>query len=326
MSFKVERIETLINNMARLRIAVIGDLMLDRYLWGDVERISPEAPVPVIRLRGESANLGGAANVAANVSALDAKVLLFGLVGDDPEGKLLNELIDQGKFGDNSVITVPDIPTTVKTRIIAGSQHVVRIDRESNTQLDPSVIRKMMVRFRAVLGGIDAVILEDYNKGMLSPDLIGTVINSCREAHVPVGVDPKKDNFWAYKGATVFKPNQRELETALGRTISNDKELRNAGSEVMERLELEYLLITRGREGMTLFTKDRIEDIHTQAKLVHDVSGAGDTVIATLMTSLAAGADIDEAADLANCAAGIVIAEVGAVPVNVRKLKKSCVE
>jgi len=325
-TFKEDRIETIISNMAQMRIAVIGDLMLDRYLWGDVERISPEAPVPVVRIRGESANLGGAANVAANVSALGAQVQLFGLVGDDADGKLLNELIDLGNFGDNSVVTAANIPTIVKTRIIAGSQHIVRIDRESSAPMDPAVVRKMLVRFRAVLGGIDAVILEDYNKGMLNPAFIETVIESCREAHVPIGIDPKKENFWAYKGANVFKPNLRELETALGRTISGDDELKEAGLEIKERLEIEHLLVTRGRNGMTLFTDNTIEDIRTQARLVHDVSGAGDTVIATLMTSLAAGASINEAAALANTAAGIVIAEVGAVPVDISKLKNSCIE
>jgi len=325
-TFTKERIETIISNMARMRIAVIGDLMLDRYLWGAVERISPEAPVPVVRIRGESANLGGAANVAANVSSLGAQVKLFGLVGDDADGKLLNELIDRGNFGDNSVVTASNIPTIVKTRIIAGSQHIVRIDRESNSPIDPSVIRKMLVRFRAVLGGIDAVILEDYNKGLLTSSFIETVIESCREAHVLVGIDPKKENFWAYKGVNVFKPNLRELETALGRTISGDDELKVAGLEIKERLEIDHLLVTRGRNGMTLFSEGNINDIHTQARLVHDVSGAGDTVIATLMTSLAAGADINEAAALANIAAGIVIAEVGAVPVDISKLKNSCIE
>jgi len=306
------------------RIAVVGDLMLDKYIWGDVERISPEAPVPVVRLSGESTNLGGAANVAANVSALGAEALIYGVVGDDPEGIQLLALMQRNKFDTGGVVTAESRSTVVKTRIIAGSQHVVRIDRESVNSLEHSTERKLLVRFRAALGGLKAVILEDYNKGVLTTNLIHEIIDACHAAHIPVGVDPKRENFWSYKGADVFKPNLRELEYAVARPLKSDEDLISAGNEIKERLEIKHLLVTRGREGMALFTNGEVHLIQTQAQRVHDVSGAGDTVIATIMTVLAGGADIFEAAALANCAAGIVIAEVGAVPVDLQKLRNAC--
>jgi len=316
--------DQIVHDMQRARVAVIGDLMLDRYIWGEVERISPEAPVPVVRLRGESVNLGGAANVAANVGALGADVQLFGVVGDDAEGEQLRFLMERANFGAEGVVTAPSRQTIVKTRVIAGSQHLVRIDRESTDLLEHGVERKLLVHFRAALGGINAVILEDYDKGVLTPGLIREIIDACHAAHVPVGVDPKRENFWSYKGATVFKPNLREVEGVLGRTLHSEDELKEAGGEVQQRLEIEHLLITRGREGMALFSGGKVHMIQTQAQRVHDVSGAGDTVIATIMTALAAGSDIFEAAYLANCAASVVIAEVGAVPVDLQKLKNAC--
>ncbi len=319
-----DRFEQLVAGVHQSRVAVVGDLMLDRYIWGDVERISPEAPVPIVRLRGESSSLGGAANVAANVAALGAEVQLFGVIGDDTEGEQFRELTKQRDFGTNGVVTAPSRPTIIKTRIIAGSQHLVRIDRETTGSFEHGVVRKLLVRFKAALGGIDSVILEDYNKGVLTADFISEIIESCRSAHVPVGVDPKHENFWAYKGASLFKPNLRELESALGRSLMEEEDLIEAGREIMERMELDHLLVTRSREGMALFTDGNVQMIKTHAQRVHDVSGAGDTVIATIMTFLAGGADISEAAYLANCAASVVIAEVGAVPVNLQKLKRAC--
>jgi len=319
-----DRIHQIIDAVQQSRVAVLGDLMLDRYIWGEVERISPEAPVPVVRLSGESSNLGGAANVAANVATLGADAVLFGIVGDDPEGDQLRELMDKNKFLTDGVVKAISRPTIVKTRIIAGSQHIVRIDKESVERLEHGTLRKLLVRFRAALGSIDAVIMEDYNKGVLTGEFITEVIEACHDAHVPVGVDPKRENFWSYKGVNVFKPNLRELEYAVGKPLKNEEDLIKAGNEVKQKLEVEHLLVTRGREGMALFTGGDVRMIQTQAQRVHDVSGAGDTVIATIMTTLAGGADIYEAAMLANCAAGIVIAEVGAVPVDLQKLRAAC--
>ena len=318
------RVNNIFSGMQEACIAVIGDLMLDRYIWGETERISPEAPVPIVRLLGESANMGGAANVAANVSTLGAEVQLFGIIGEDAEGEKLRELIERSKFGLSGVISTSSRPTVAKTRVIAGSQHIVRIDRETTDELEENIRRELIGRFKQALKDVKAVILEDYNKGVLTREFIREIIDTCRSADIPVGVDPKRENFWDYRGANVFKPNLRELENALGRALIDEDELIKAGREVQERLEVDHLLVTRGREGMALFSDGDVRMIPTQAQRVHDVSGAGDTVIATIMTSLAGGADIYEAAYLANCAASIVIAEVGAVPVDLQKLKRTC--
>lgn len=317
-----ERGEEIFTQMSNARLGVVGDLMLDRYVWGHVERMSPEAPVPVVTWQDESSNLGGAANVAANVKALGADVQLFGIIGDDTDGECLMDLLEKRSFGTTGVVTVDDRPTIVKTRIIANSQHIVRVDREKINEIDDSTQRKLIVRLRAALGGVNCLIIEDYNKGLLTPSFIKEIIASANELGVKVAVDPKHKNFWDYKGATLFKPNLRELAAALGRPVETEKDLISAGKEVVERLELDYLLVTRGREGMALFNNGEVEFLQTRAHRVHDVSGAGDTVIATIMTALASGADILEAAILANIAASIVIAEVGAVPVDFAELRR----
>lgn len=319
-----ERLDQILKGIKKCKIAVLGDLMLDRYFWGSVDRISPEAPVPIVSLKGESSNLGGASNVAANVGALGAQVHLLGVVGDDDLGKLLRDHIVKSGFNDEGIIVDPSRPTSVKTRVIAQNQHVVRIDREATHCLDRSIMTKMLVRLRTLLGGVDAVIIEDYNKGMLCPTFIREIIESCTDANVPVGVDPKQENFWSYVGATLFKPNLKEIQSALGRTLTEDNDVIEAGKEIIQRLKLSHLLITRGEQGMTLISDNRAELIPTRARKVHDVSGAGDTVIAVVMTALAGGADISEAAWLANYSASVVIAEVGAVPVDVDDLRRSC--
>ncbi len=300
--------------------------MLDRYLWGKVDRLSPEAPVPVLALKNESYNLGGAANVAANVGSLGAELLLFGVIGNDAEGQILRDAVKDSGFLDDNIITDPSRPTSVKTRVIASSQHVVRIDRESTDDIDDTIATQLMDRLKSVMDQLDAVILEDYDKGVLTPSIIRGIIELCQKAHVPVGVDPKWNNFWEYRGATLFKPNLREIETAVGYAIDSEDLLIKAGKEVKNKLNVEHLLITRGEQGMALFTPEDIHFIPTQARQVHDVSGAGDTVIATIMAALAGGSDIVEAACLGNCAASVVIAEVGAIPVDPDKLKKRCLE
>ena len=324
MRFSEERLDQLFGAIRKTRLAVIGDLMLDSYVWGVVERISPEAPVPVVTLTGESTNLGGAANVAANVASLGAAVSVLGVVGDEREGDQLRELVRKSGFSDEGIITDPSRPTSVKTRVIAQNQHVVRIDRERVMPLSQDREDALLERFKAILPTVNAVILEDYNKGVLTPRVIRDVIGMCRTAHILVGVDPKKDNFWQYKGATLFKPNLREIESGVGRPLRTDDDLIAAGYELIEQMGVEYLLVTRGEQGMALFHNGGVEMIPTRAHRVHDVSGAGDTVIATIMTSLAGGADIHEAAAIANHAASIVIAEIGAAPVDAGELRRVC--
>lgn len=324
MKFTAERLDILFEGIQNAKIAVIGDLMLDRYVWGVAERISPEAPVPVVTLTGESSNLGGAANVASNVASLGAECRLIGIVGADEDGRILRDIVRRSGLGDDGIVTDPARPTSVKTRVIAQNQHVVRIDRETSASVVEEVADKLLDKFRQSAPSLSAVIMEDYNKGVLAPSLIEAVISECRAAGILVGVDPKKENFWRYQGATLFKPNLKEFETAVGRPLRTDKALTEAAQEAIVRMGFEYMLITRGELGMALFNKEEVTFIATKAHRVHDVSGAGDTVIATIMAALAGGADIHEAALLANYAASIVIAEIGAVPVDRNELRRVC--
>jgi len=324
LRFSEERLALLLDGIERSRTLVVGDLMLDRYVWGSVERISPEAPVPVVSLKGESANLGGAANVAANVASLGGKVALVGVVGDDSEGTFLTDLVRKSGFAAEGVVRDPSRPTSVKTRVIAQNQHVVRIDRELTGAIPHSVEEQLVDYLAAALPDANAVILEDYNKGVLTSHLIERIIKECRALKVPVGVDPKKENFWAYRGATLFKPNLREFEVGVGRSLRTNDELAIAGRQFLTDMDLSYLLVTRGEQGMALFYGDKVEFIPTRAHSVHDVSGAGDTVIATMMAALAGGASIQEAAVMANNAASIVIAQIGAVPVDAAELRRVC--
>jgi len=320
-----ERFDEIFQKIQDISIAVVGDLMVDRYVWGKVERISPEAPVPIISLEGESSNLGGGANVAANVGSLAAEVRLFGLTGNDSESHLLRDLVKRHGYSDYGIVIDPDRKTSVKTRVIAQSQHLVRIDRETVLYINETIADELLKRFKTDLNRIDAVIIQDYNKGVLSPKVIHRIIDSCRTNGIPVGVDPKLENFWEYTGATLFKPNMRELEAVLGRPLHSDMDFEEAGKEVLDRLQVKYLLVTSGSKGMTLFSAGEIYHVPTKAHRVHDVSGAGDTVIATIMTALAGGASIKEAATLATYAASVVIAEVGAVPIDPDDLRRACV-
>jgi rfaE bifunctional protein kinase chain/domain len=305
-----DRLLQLVQRMKSSRVVVIGDIMIDRYLYGDTERLSPEAPVPVVTVRDRSAKLGGAANVAANVASMGASCLLVGTVGDDADGAAIRQELVVSRLDGRHVVTVAGRPTTSKTRIIARAQQIVRIDDEVDALLDGPDLDRLIRAAREALADADALLLEDYNKGALAPQLISEVMALARRRGIPVVVDPKYRQFFAYAGATVFKPNRRELESALGAAV--DLQNRNALPEVLARLKVDNLLVTLGADGMLLVTKDggslRIPSI---AREVYDVSGAGDTVTAWLGTSLAAGASLAEAAQLANYAAGVEVGKPG---------------
>lgn len=310
-----DRLLHLIERMKASRVVVIGDIMIDRYLYGDTERLSPEAPVPVVAVRQRSAKLGGAANVAANVASMGASCLLVGTVGDDADGAAIRQELVVARLDGRHVVTVAGRPTTSKTRIIARSQQIVRIDEEVDALLDGADLARLARAARDALADADALLLEDYNKGALAPGLITEVMELARRRGIPVVVDPKYRQFFAYAGATVFKPNRRELESALGAAV--DLQNRNALPEVLTRLKVDNLLVTLGADGMLLVTKDggslRIPSI---ARQVYDVSGAGDTVTAWLGTALAAGASLAEAAQLANYAAGVEVGKPGVATVS----------
>ncbi len=309
-----ERLAVLLNAAARQHVMIIGDAMLDVYLRGDVDRISPEAPVPVVRVSDRRLALGGAANVAQNVAALGAGCDLVAVVGADSAGETLRAHLDAGAMASRSLVTVSR-PTTTKTRVMARAQQLVRFDEEDDADLAPEDVARVLESIAAALPEATAVVFEDYNKGVLVPAVIEGAIALATERKLPIVVDPKFRNFFAYRGATVFKPNRRELESALGAEV--DLEHPAALPATFERLGVEHLLLTLGERGMALVSADGVvHRVPTTAREVYDVVGAGDTVTAYLATMLAAGATAIEAAIVANYAAGVEVGKLGAATVS----------
>jgi len=303
------------------RIAVVGDMMLDGYFWGDVKRISPEAPVPVLEVEDEFFRFGGAANVAYNILTLGGIPVPIGVIGKDTYGNIFTSLIKEKNIEDKGIITDNERPTTTKTRVIANHQHVVRIDKESKAYINGKIEQKLLTYLESELDKLDGIILQDYNKGILTPSLITKIISLANKKNILITVDPKFDNFFEYKNVTVFKPNRKETETVLGIRIKDDKDVSSAGRNLLNKLNSEYVLLTLGESGIAVFEKgDKERRMPTKARKVADVSGAGDTVISTLTIGLAAAANIYEACFLANYAAGIVCGEVGIVPIEKERL------
>lgn len=296
-----------------MRIAIIGDAMLDIYLVGDVDRISPEAPVPVVRVRERRHALGGAANVAQNVAALGATCELVAALGDDATGAHLRSML-QALGADARGLVTADRPTTTKTRVVARGQQVVRVDEEVDEDLDGDDIARLHEAVDRAVADADALILEDYNKGVLVPSVITRAIRAANARKIPVVVDPKYKNFFSYAGTTIFKPNRRELEAALGAEV--DLEHPETLPGLLKKLGTEHLLLTLSERGMALLEPDgTIYRIPTTAREVFDVVGAGDTVTAYLAGMLAAGATAVEAAVIANHAAGVEVGKTGAATV-----------
>lgn len=295
-------------------MAVVGDVMLDVYLTGDVERISPEAPVAVVRVRERRHALGGAANVAQNVAAIGCQCDLVSAIGRDPGGAMMRGFLDSLGIGTKSLLMV-DRPTTQKTRIVARSQQLLRVDEEEDSDLAVEEARQLLIFVDEAVGHADALVLEDYNKGVLVPSLIERAISAARARGIPVVVDPKFRNFFSYRGATIFKPNRRELESALGAAIQLEDA--DALPQALIRLGVEHLLLTLGEMGMVVVSRDgEVGRVPTVAREVYDVVGAGDTVTAYLAAILAAGGSASEAAVIANVAAGIEVGKLGAATVS----------
>ena len=314
-----ERIIALGEAMRGLSIVVAGDVMLDRYVLGDTERLSPEAPVPVVNVNERRSALGGAANVAANVAAIGATCTLVGVVGEDPDGAALRAALKAEGLTDQYLLGIAGRPTTAKTRVVVRGQQVVRIDEEVDTLLSGPALERLTALLLATLERADALLLEDYNKGVLAPSLIRAGIDAARRRGIPVVVDPKYRQFFEYAGATVFKPNRRELEAAMGAGM--DLAHPDALHEARARLQVENLLLTLGAEGMALVKGDRsVIAIPTLAREVYDVSGAGDTVTAWMGTALAAGASLLEAAQLATYAAGVEVGKAGVATVSLAEV------
>jgi rfaE bifunctional protein kinase chain/domain len=315
------RLRTLLGNFQGKKIAVVGDLMIDRYYWGSVHRVSPEAPVPVVEIESESIRFGGAANVANNIQSLGGTPFLVGMIGDDHPGELFTEMLAERNLDASGVVRDPRRPTTIKTRVIAASQHVVRIDNESKLDASSAIRERLVEAVRANIDTIDGIIIEDYNKGVVTGELIRDVVAIARERRKPVTVDPKFNNFFAYRDVTVFKPNRREVEESLGEKLKTTEDVERAGSRLLERLHADNVLLTRSEDGMSLFESNgTVTHFPTTADVVQDVSGAGDTVIATLTMGLVSGADVREACVFANAAGGVVVGAVGIVPIQPEQL------
>jgi D-beta-D-heptose 7-phosphate kinase / D-beta-D-heptose 1-phosphate adenosyltransferase len=319
-----ERLRQLdLGKFSGVRLLVAGDFMLDEYIWGKVSRISPEAPVTVVEVERETATLGGAGNVVNNLAALGAQTEIIGLVGDDPPAAALRRELARLRIDDQGLFTDPNRHTTRKTRVYGGQQQVVRIDRETRAPASASFTDRALAHLQERLPHIQALILSDYAKGALTPEFLQRAISLARSQKVPVVVDPKARDFAPYAQATVITPNAKELEQAAGRVLAGWEERVDAAAELGERLGLEALLVTEGAAGLTLVRPEGAVRLQARTPLeVFDVSGAGDTVAATLTLGLAAGFEMSEAAALANLAAGVVVTKRGTAPILLSEMER----
>lgn len=320
-------IEDLAGRLGRSRVLVVGDLMLDCYYWGDVGRISPEAPVPVVKVNEKTYRLGGAGNVAANLSGLGCGAAVIGLIGQDAAAGRLRDLLTDFQIEEHCIAD-PGKPTTTKTRIMASKQQVVRLDEEDGSDISQETADRIFSATVKLIPHVQAVILSDYGKGMFaSIDFVQAIIQACNKAEVPVFIDPKGRDWNRYAGATCITPNTAELELAAGAPVGAEEDLIPVAREIRKRLFLDWLLVTRGPRGMALFGDDASPTmIGARAREVFDVSGAGDTVIATLAAGVGAGFPIAEAASVANMAAGIVVGKLGTERVRLSELEQALTE
>ncbi len=315
---------TILREFRKKKILVIGDLILDRYIWGKVSRISPEAPVPIVEVTKEDFLLGGASNVAHNIVALGGSASIVGVIGNDRAGDVFINLLDERGIQCQGVFRCLK-NTIVKTRVIAHNQQVVRFDKEDKDRLDGKVFRRLLEHIREIIPYHDAVIISDYKKGVVSSELIREVLKHSKPSRIFVSVDPKVGHFKLYKNVSLITPNLAEASLASGIEIEDEKSLINAGRILLKSLSCDAVLITRGEQGMSLFEKEQVTHIPTVTRDVYDVTGAGDTVIAAFTIAYAAGASMKEAAVIANHAAGIVVGKVGTAVATSDQLRKSLV-
>jgi rfaE bifunctional protein kinase chain/domain len=323
LNIGLERTIEILKKAEKSSVAVIGDIMLDRFFWGNVSRISPEAPVPVVELQNETFHLGGAANVAANLKTLGLNPILLGVLGNDKSGNDFVELCKKLNLATDGLHLANGRPTTVKTRIIANNQHVARVDREIKDNISLE-IQNFFLDYLKSITNLKAIIFEDYNKGMLPKDFIKKVIDFANDNGITITVDPKLDNFFEFRNVTLFKPNKKEAQTALGYKLDSIESIRRAGLELLSRLDCQNVLITLGSQGMMLFQQDgNIYSVPTRARKVADVSGAGDTVIASFTAAYIGSGSAAEASSVANFASGTVCEQPGVVPIELPDLLES---
>ena len=315
------RLNGIISNFKKANVLVIGDLILDEFLWGNVSRISPEAPVPVVWVRRESFMPGGASNVANNLRSLGAKTRISGVIGNDETGAILKGELEQKGIDTQGIVAEGRRPTTLKTRVVAIHQQVVRIDKEDVSPLSDATISRIIGYAKNVMDKVDAVIIEDYGKGVITPRLLKEIVPLARKKNKIISVDPKEEHLKYYQGISLITPNNHEASKAVGFEIKDASTLKKAGEAMLKKFKCRIALITLGENGMSVFQKDKpMKHIPTVAQEVFDVSGAGDTVIACYTLALAAGDDQVQAAHISNCAAGIVVGKVGIAVVSPEEL------
>lgn len=317
-------IQQLFNRFNELNILIIGDVMVDAYLWGKVERISPEAPVPIVSVVKKELRLGGASNVALNLQALGATPFICALVGDDAGGEDLIQLLNQQQISDAGILKVANRQTTKKTRVIGHNQQILRIDDETDLEISSDQTQQVLEKFEQLMANhkMDAIIFEDYDKGLITQELIEAVIISAKQKNIPIIVDPKKRNFLSYHEADLFKPNLKELKEGLKLDFDpNDHaSLQQAVSTLQQQIEAKNIMVTLSELGVYVSTQNQEKLIPAHIRNVADVSGAGDTVISVTAACLAAGADIFTAAEIGNLAGGLVCEKVGVVPIDKAQL------
>ncbi len=324
MKAESKRLIKFVERFPRTRTLVVGDVMLDHYVWGSVTRISPEAPVPVVNVTRESLLLGAATNVVNNIHSLGGQVGVCGVIGRDSAGRQLVHLLRERGIHTDGLIVEEGRQTTIKTRVIAHSQQVVRFDRETKTGIERDTHRRIFEFVgNRIQNGLDAIILSDYCKGVVTRELVRDIVNLARRSNVMVSVDPKVNHFGMYSGVTILTPNTKEASIGAKVDIEDEKSLLKAGALLLKRLKCAAVLITRGEHGMSLFERGgRITHIPTVAQEVFDVTGAGDTVISALTLAMASGAGMVDAARISNYAAGIVVGVVGTATVKPDELKQ----
>jgi len=320
----MQSVSELINGFSRLKVLIIGDLMIDSYTWGRVSRISPEAPVPIVNVIRRESRLGGAGNVVLNIASLGATAVICSVIGDDAPGRELQKIILDSNLSTEGLIVEPGRMTTVKERIIAGSQQVVRVDSETESSISSSSQKALLAHIKDSISDVDVIIFEDYDKGVLSAELIQSVISMAKENNIPTVVDPKRKNFFAYKGATLFKPNLHELRDGLGLmpTDFDADHLADTVRKFKVSQEFTGVFVTLSERGVYIDFENDQQLIPAHIRQISDVSGAGDTVISIAACVLALGGSTEQIASLANLGGGLVCESLGVVPIDLALLRK----
>ncbi|ASU33785.1 D-glycero-beta-D-manno-heptose-7-phosphate kinase [Mucilaginibacter xinganensis] len=322
----INKIRSIQSPQKQPSILVIGDLMIDHYIWGNATRLSPEAPVPIVNVNNESTTLGGAGNVVQNLVSLGAKVTVAGIIGNDSTGKKVIEILEAEGVNTDTIIKDNARPTTIKTRVLAGRHQLVRIDKEVTDAISIKIADELVEKLTAMIDSADIIIISDYNKGLFSPELTQRLIKIARDSQKKVIVDPKGLNYEKYKGAYLIKPNRKELaEAAKAESIKNTDDLQKAAETIFTQTQTAYLIVTLSEEGMAIITEQGSKLLPVKATEVFDVTGAGDTVIAAIAYFMASGFTVEEACDLANHAAAIVVRHVGSASTTIDEIIKDMI-